>query len=186
MAGKIITGLAASFDLETFGLDPIYGRLLCGVVKPWGQEPKIFRIKRASSNDSKLIRELVDELDQYAILFAHNGLFYDRAMLNGRALHYGMPVLDPKAHRLYDPYLIAKRHLNCKRNSLDALATHFQLSEQKMHLSPEVWVKAALDHDEESMLTLVDRCVSDVVVLEELALRVMPLAGNITPNGSAF
>ena len=39
MAGKVITGLAASFDLETFGLDPIYGRLLCGVVKPWGQEP---------------------------------------------------------------------------------------------------------------------------------------------------
>lgn len=184
MAGKKISGLAASFDLETFGLDPVYGRLLCGVVKPWGGEPRVFRVKRAGSDDSKLIVQLVEELSQYAVLFAHNGLFYDRAFLNGRALHFNLPILDTGA-KLVDPYLIARKHLNMKRNSLDALAEHFQLPEQKMHLPPDVWVRAALDHDEGAMKTLVKRCVSDCVVLEQLATRVLALVGNITPWGSA-
>jgi hypothetical protein len=141
MAGKKFSGLAASFDLESFGLDPIYGRLLCGVVKPWGEAPKIFRMNRASSDDSELVKMLVEELSTYSILFAHNGLFHDRAFLNGRALHYDLPILDTGA-KLVDPYLVAKKHLNMKRNSLDALAEHFALEEQKMHLNPEVWVKA--------------------------------------------
>ena len=184
MSGKKITGLAASFDLESYGLDPVYGRLLCGVVKPWGEKPKVYRLAYACSDDSKLVTELVDELSQYAVLFAHNGLFYDRAMLNGRALAYGLPVLDSHA-KMVDPYLVARKHLNMRRNSLDALAEHMHLDEQKMHLSPEVWVKGALDHDEKAMKTLVARCVSDCAVLEQLATRILPMVGNITPWGSA-
>jgi DNA polymerase elongation subunit (family B) len=184
-APKQITGLAASFDLESFGLDPVYGRLLCGVILPWGSnEPQIFRVKQASSDDSKLVKTLIEELSKYAMLFAHNGLFYDRAMLNGRALQYGLPILDPKG-KMIDPYQLARKHLNFKRNSLDALAAHCQLTDQKMHVSPEVWVKAALDHDKNSMDTIVERCVSDCYVLEQLVERVLPLVGNITPWGSA-
>ena len=184
MRGKQITGLAASFDLESYGLDPVYGRLLCGVVKPWGQKPKVYRMPHAGSDDSKLVAELVDDLSQYAVLFAHNGLFYDRAMLNGRALAAGLPILDSHA-KMVDPYLVARKHLNMRRNSLDALAGHMKLDEQKMHLSPEVWVKAAFDHDEKSMKILVARCISDCAVLEQLATRILPLVGNITPWGSA-
>jgi hypothetical protein len=161
MAGKKFSGLAASFDLESFGLDPIYGRLLCGVVKPWGEAPKIFRMNRASSDDSELVKMLVEELSTYSILFAHNGLFHDRAFLNGRALHYDLPILDTGA-KLVDPYLVAKKHLNS-----------------------EVWGKAALDHDEASMQILIARCVSDCEVLEQLARRVLALVGNINPWGSA-
>ena len=86
---------------------------------------------------------------------------------------------------MVDPYLVARKHLNMRRNSLDALAEHMHLDEQKMHLSPEVWVKAALDHDEKAMKTLVARCVSDCAVLEQLATRILPMVGNITPWGSA-
>jgi len=177
-------GLAASFDLETFGLDPVYGRLLCGVIKPWGGDTQVYRVKRAGSDDSKLVAQLVSELSRYSILFAHNGLFYDRAMLNGRALQYDMPTLDPKG-KLVDPYLVARKHLNLRRNSLDSLADHFQLLDQKMHLPASVWVRAALDHDESAMETLVDRCISDTVVLEQLATRILPLLGNVTPWGSS-
>lgn len=184
MAGKKIVGLAASFDLETFGLDPVYGRLLCGVVKPWEGKPKVFRMSPVGSNDSTLVTSLVEELSKYSVLFAHNGLFFDRAMLNGRALAYNLPILDTTT-KLIDPYLVARKHLNMRRNSLDALAEHMHLDEQKMHLSPEVWVKAALDHDEKAMKTLVSRCISDCDVLELLAKRVLSLVGNITPWGSA-
>lgn len=184
MSGKKITGLAASFDLESTGLKPDYGRLLCGVVKPWGQEPIAFRLDHAKSDDSALVSELVEELSQYAILFAHNGVYHDRAFLNGRALQYNLPILDNSA-KMVDPCLIARRHLNMGRNTLDALAQHFNLNEQKMHLSPEVWVRASLDHDEAAMEKIVERCISDTLVLEELAQRVLALVSNITPWGSA-
>ena len=182
---KLYTGLAASFDLEcTPGLDPVWSRLLCGVVKPWKQDAKVFRLSRASANDSGLVKVLVEELSHYAILFAHNGLWFDRAFLNGRALHYNLPTLDI-AGKIVDPYQLARKHLNTKKNSLDALAAHFNLSKQKMHISPEVWVRASLDHDEEAMLELIERCKSDCEVLEELAQRLLSVVGNITPWGSA-
>lgn len=184
MAGKQYTGLAASFDLESYGLDPVYGRLLCAVIKPWGGQPHIIRMQQASSDDSELVRKTVDELSRYAILFAHNGIFHDRAMLNGRALEYNVPLLD-NFGKLVDPYQIARKHLNMRRNSLDALAAHLRLNEQKMHLDPSVWVRAALDHDEEAMQTIIARCVSDCNVLEQLATRMLPLMGNINPFGSA-
>ena len=180
---KVTTGLAASFDIETFGLDPVYGRVLLGVVKPWGQEPKVFRMKRAANDDSKVVKELIEESENYAILFAHNGLFFDRAMLNGRALHHGLKTLSNKG-KLVDPCLIARKHLNLRRNSLDSLAAHLELDEQKMHLAPEVWVKAVFDHDEKSMKILVERCISDCAVLEQLATVILPLVGNINPWGS--
>ena len=94
------------------------------------------------------------------------------------------PVISPE-HKLIDPCQIARRQLNLPRNSLDSMAMLMQLEEQKMHLLPSVWVRAALDHDEEAMQTLMERCLSDVRVLEDLAAHVLPLTRNINPFGSA-
>lgn len=179
-----IEGLAASFDLESYGLEPTYGVLLCGVVKPWGGPSKLFRVKQVSSDDSKLTTELVTELNKYAILIAHNGVFYDRKMLNARALKFNLPILDPRG-KMIDPVQIARRHLNMRRNSLDALADYFGLSEQKMHIPAEVWVRAGLDHSKADLDLICERCESDVRVLEELATRVLGLVGSVNFWGSA-
>ena len=179
-----VEGLAASFDLESYGLEPTYGVLLCGVVKPWGGEPKLFRVEQVSSDDSGLVRALVEELSKYAILLAHNGVFYDRKMLNARALKWNLPILDPRG-KMIDPVQVARRHLNMRRNSLDALADYFELSEQKMHVPAQVWVRAALDHSEADLATICARCESDVLVLEELSTRVLGLVGSVNFWGSA-
>ena len=178
MTKAAVPQLACTFDLETFGLDPVFGRLLVGVVKPWHGPEKIFRVTRASADDSAIVEAIVEELSKYAILCAHNGMYYDVRFLNGRALAYDLPVLNPN-HKLIDPCQIARKHLNLNRNSLDAIAVHMGLSEQKMHLDPIVWTRAAMDHSEEDMQTLVDRCSSDVRVLEEIAARVLPLTRSI-------
>src|SRR5574341_1334361 len=115
-----IEGLCCSFDLEAFGLEPAYSVLMCGVVKPWGGKPKLFRQEVVGANDSELVGQLVEELNRYAILIAHNGLFFDRKMLNARALHWNLPILDPHG-KFIDPCQVARRHLNMGRNSLEAL-----------------------------------------------------------------
>ena len=186
MGGIKHVGMAASFDLECYGLDPIYGRLLCGVIKPYGTsgEPQVYRMERASNDDSALVEVLVNELSKYSILIAHNGLWFDRAMINGRALAADLPLLDPKI-KMIDPYQIARKHLNAKRNSLDALSTLLNLNEQKMHVDPSVWARVAFDHDESAFQIIIERCISDVRVLEDLTNHILPLMGNVTPWGSA-
>ena len=184
VAEKTIPQLACTFDLETWGLDPVYGRLLVAVIKPWQQDTMVFQQKVASSDDSAITKAVVEELNKYAILIAHNGMYFDVRFLNGRALQYGLPVINPN-HKLIDPCQIARKHLNLPRNSLDAIAKHMQLDEQKMHIGPEVWVHAALDHDKEAMATLVERCESDVRVLEAIAARALPLTRSINAFGSA-
>ena len=180
---KLKTQFVATFDLETYGLEPVFGRLLCGVIKPWGEEPKVFRVRKASADDSKLVTELVTELNRYNILIAHNGLYFDKQFLNGRALEFNQDIIDVNI-KMIDPCIIARKNLNLKRNSLDAISEFLNLEERKMHVDSSVWVKAALDHHEESMQTIIERCISDVVVLEMLAQRVMKLTKSINSWGS--
>ena len=177
--------IACSFDLETFGgLNSAWGRVMCGVLKPWGEEDQVFVISKPSDNDSVIVEAIMVELRKYPILIAHNGLYFDVPFLNGRAAEYNLPPINP-FHKLIDPCQIARKRLNLGRNSLDSIVAHMGLEEQKMHLPPSVWVRAALDRDPDALDTLVERCRSDVRILEKITDRLMPLTRNITSFGSA-
>ena len=179
--------IGCTYDIETSGLDPTFGRVLCVSIKSWtSDEVTTFRQPkgRVGSNDYDVVRDSMIELEKYSQHVAHNGLFFDRAFLNGRALAWGLPLMTPD-HKMIDPCLVARRHLNMKRNSLDAIATHLQLNEQKMHVDPSVWVRAGMDSDEDCMSIIVERCESDVRVLEMLFKQMLPLIKNVNGFGSA-
>ena len=176
--------LGASFDLETTNLDAAYGRILVASIKPWDKPVVSFAVDEASSNDYDVCAQTLDELNNYSVLIAHNGVLFDRAFLNARALANGLRPLNPN-QKVIDPWMVAKRYMKMNRNSLDALTHHVGLDEGKMHLPPEVWVRAALDHDEEALITLVQRCESDVRILEELTRRMLYLTRTINAFGSA-
>lgn len=179
--------LAVSYDLETFGLDPAYGRILCASVKPWNGELYTFTrdIGKTGSDDAKLVADVIEYLNQFSIHITFNGVFYDKKYLNGRALANGQDTVIGPSHKQIDPYQIARLHLNLKRNSLDAVSTLLNLSEGKMHLPPDVWVRAALDHDKAAYTTLIERCESDVRILEEVAKKALPMTRLINAFGSA-
>ncbi len=176
--------MMAFFDIEASGLDPMFGVVLCGVVKPEHGEPKLFTKRTPGSDDSVVVSELIKELNQYDILVAHNGVFYDRKYLNGRALRWNLPFLDPKL-KIIDPWRIAKQHLNFRGNSLDRLADFLGTEYQKTVVSGNIWMRAALDHDQEAMQYIEEHCVADVYVLEEVAYRLRKFMGNINAWGSA-
>ena len=176
--------LAATFDLETSGLDPEWGRVLVGVIKPWNGKPEVYRMRRASSNDQPVVQPVIERLNEFSILIAHNGVHFDSKFLNGRALALNIRGLLPGI-KIIDPCIIARKHLNLGRNSLDSIVTHLKLDEGKYHIPPEVWVKATHDHDAEAMRELVVRCQSDVRILEQVAARFLPLVRSINGWGSA-
>ena len=114
----------ASFDLETSSLLADFGIVLCGVVKPWNEPPIVFRVDdlhgKVSSDDSVLVRRLIAELSQYLILVAHNGVMFDRKFLNARAVKAKIEPLNPRG-RIIDPVWLARKHLNLRSNSLEAV-----------------------------------------------------------------
>ena len=176
--------LVASYDLETTNLNGAWGRVLCGVIKPWGQEPELYTMDKARSDDSKVVKALVARLNDFAIHIAHNGRSFDRPFLNTRATQLGIEGLRT-GQKLIDPVVIARRHLRTGYNSLDALSQHFGLDEGKYHIAPEVWVRCALDNDREAWKEIHERCLSDVRVLEAVAKCLLPYLGNVSPFGSA-
>ena len=141
-------------------------------------------MKKASSNDRPVVEPIIERLNEFSILIAHNGVHFDNKFLNTRALALDIRGLLPGI-KIIDPCLIARKHLNLGRNTLDAIVTHLGLDEGKYHIPPEVWVKASHDHDREAMKILVERCKSDVRILERVAQRFLPLTRSINGWGSS-
>ena len=182
--------LIATFDLETTNLNGVFGVVLCAVIKPWGGETTTFRIDhkpyrgKRNSDDSYLVKTIVDELSQYKILIAHNGVNFDRPYLNTRALLWGIEPLNPRG-MMVDPVKVARRHLRFGYNSLDRLAQFLNTNAQKSAVLGPTWVKAAMDRDRESMDYIVEHCVADVLALEEVAMKLMSFVPKINEWGSS-
>ena len=178
----------ACFDLETSSLMADFGIVLCGVVKPWGEDCRVFRIDdgrgRVGSDDSALVGALVEELSQYLVLVAHNGTMFDRKFLNARAVKAKLPPLNPRG-RIIDPVWLARKHLNLRSNSLDNVSMHLQTVARKTPVAGSVWLRAVLDRDKAALDEIVAHCWMDVLVLEEVCERLMPFIGKIDNFGSA-
>lgn len=162
-------------------LDGEFGRLLCITVKELGKTPKTFRIdrtrtyKREPWDDKELVVQARDELNTYHGLVVHNVRF-DLNFLNTRLLHHGFEPLSGSVQH-YDTLWVARQRMRLGRNTLDRLLDFLGCDEQKMHLSPAVWQRAAAG-SKKDMDLLVKRNVSDVVALEQLfnkLISLMPL-----------
>lgn len=163
---------SACFDLETTSLNANFGIILCGVVKPAGGKPKVFRADRLNedwstkrSDDSKITLALAKELSKYDILIAHNGANFDIPYLRTRLAYWKLGSFPKK--KLLDPYRIARNQFRMSSNSLSSLSDFLTKSE-KTPVSGQVWVKAFMDGCKKSMDYIVDHCIKDVDMLEQL------------------
>lgn len=158
------------FDLETSGLNADFGVVLCGVIKPAGGEPRVFRADKINadwqtrrSDDSAVLTAITEELSKYDIWVAHNGQWFDVPFLRTRLAKHGLPPLPQK--KLIDTRQLARNKFRVAYNSLDCLATMLGVN-SKTPLDPETWAKASLDGCRRSMNAIVEHCVEDVKTLE--------------------
>jgi uncharacterized protein YprB with RNaseH-like and TPR domain len=181
---------SACFDLETSSLNADFGVVLCAVVKPGGADPLIFRgdelnscWDRVRSDDRELVQAIARELEGYDILVAHNGKRFDLPFLQTRLARWGLPPLPRK--KLIDPVLLARNNYRMSSNSLRRLLSMFGLN-QKTDVETEIWLRASLDGDREAMNYIVDHCVKDVAMLEQLTDRVKSFCTAFDQRGSAW
>ena len=191
MLPPIVQGV---FDLETFSLHRNWGVLMVGsiMIHRGGPTAELttFTLRDFSAawperrgDDSELAQAIAKKLDECHILYAHNGEGFDIRWMRTLALKFGFKWHEKK---LVDPCRIAWKKYGLSNNSLSTLANFLDLPEQKMPVGEKVWRDALLNNDNESWSTLVERCESDVRLLNAVASRVVGDVGMITYDGSAF
>lgn len=159
------------FDLEMTNLHADYGRLICGCIKPYGEEPQIFRIdetpvgKKEPWNDRDLAVQLRDALEKYFMVYSYNGIMFDIKFLNSRLMKHGERVLEPPMHK--DLLFTAKRAFALSSNRLATVQEFLDLESEKSRIDGENWNRAATGN-KPAIDYIVDHCVRDVAVLEDL------------------
>lgn len=168
-----------TWDLETSNLNASIGYLLCGVVKPWGQEPMVFRIdespnyERDRSDDRWLAKRLKSAVENYTVAIAYNGQRFDAPFLNTRLMLARLKPLLPTVKHL-DPLYAARFRMRLHSRTMAAVAEALGIVEKKTPLEGKVWIQAAAGV-KGAMDKVVKHCIIDVEVLEQVTEKLIQL-----------
>lgn len=138
----------------------------------WLGEPTIYsnRIYEAG-NDEVLVRELAELMNVADLCIAHNAERFDIPLIKTRMLALGMSP--PSPSKIVDTLRMAKREFRFPSNSLDNIAAYLGLSRKASHSGFELWVKC-MQMDDEAFEEMLEYNIQDVVVLEELYMKLRP------------
>jgi DNA polymerase III epsilon subunit-like protein len=182
----------AIFDLETSSLNANAGIVLCGCFLEYGK-PKVttFRAdqyknwKTNKSDNSLLVKDILAYLEDFDILVAHNGQYFDKAWLNAACIKYGLPPT-LRFKKFIDPVQISRRQFKLGRNSLASLIDYLEIPEKKTGIEFRHWVQASHDSNVESMEVIVTHCIQDVKSLAIIYHKLRPLIDKVDKTGSAY
>lgn len=172
----------ACFDLETSNLNADFSILLTAAIKPYGQEPIVFRAddypewKTDRANDYKITKAIAEELRTHAVVVTHYGLYFDIPYLRAKMGKHGIEPL-PLMY-LVDTWSIAKKNFKVSSRRLANLANYFDVG-NKSGVEGGLWMEAAYNGDKEAMDKIVEHNIVDVEVLEKLACLSFPYLKSI-------
>lgn len=180
----------AVFDVETTDLWAGMGRALCYSRLSWDPyEEKTLRAddfepwrQGKRSNDKDLIIAVLQDLEQFDIVYGYNATNFDYPFIRTRAVHHGLPPVEPK--KIVDPVLLARRVLRYRSNRLDDVARSMGCPYEKTEVDKQVWAMAMLDGDKGAMDEIVHHCELDVKVLAWVTRKIAPYVRQIDVLGS--
>lgn len=169
-------------DLETYGHDfaANLGYILCGSYK-WLGEKKVYRAERKSlkpwltqaENDVAICKELAEAIAQADVVITWNGLDFDYKFLQARMLHHDLGALKIDGHE--DLLRTARKRLGMRPRSLEEVGRFLKCRVQKKKIPKEVWLAAGRG-DPKAIKEWGERCNLDVLLLEEIYLKLGPLS----------
>lgn len=176
------------FDIESTGLNATFGTLLCIGYK-FFNDPEVFvptildgRKRGNMLDDKRLVERFAKIYNHCDYSVGHYSSRFDLPMIRTKLLKYGLPPLAPKPH--IDTWWIARRELKLHSNRLAVLQDFLGCASSKTPLKPDDWIQAA--HGSKAALDyIVEHCRCDVLVLEEVFLKLRPLAKE-EPNRALF
>lgn len=160
------------------------GHIMSYAVKDLGK-PEITYVENREEDDTEIVLDLIKVLDEADIVIAHNAERFDLPTINMRAVVNG--VSPPSPYKVVDTLKSARRHFRFDKNSLEYIADTLGCTGKLKHKNfPgfELWLECLRGNPLawEEMQTY---NVQDVVVLEEVYLKLRPWINN-HPNIGVF
>lgn len=159
---------SAVFDVETtdFNTAGYQGRLVCACILPLaGEEVRTIKTSFSDARDDRrILKELIEELNQYDLLIGHNIAAFDLGWLDSRRMFYGWTPL--RAWYYFDTYQVSQS-LAIKSGSkrLGWLGDYFGLEGEKTSVYPTSWHKVSSPYESEfneGLNDIVWHCQQDV------------------------
>jgi uncharacterized protein YprB with RNaseH-like and TPR domain len=170
-------------DLEMSNLNADFGFILCAAVKEVGvEEPHVLRIdqfpnyKRQPWNDADISAAIRDLVVGFDLIVTWNGARFDVPFLNTRLSKHGLAPLPRKLHK--DLLYTSRYQLRLHSNRLASVQEFFELEMEKTSISGEYWNRAVTGN-KEALDYIVDHCIRDVFVLEEVLGKLKPFIREI-------
>lgn len=169
----------AYFDIETTDFSADVGFMLSWCLK-YRDKAKVVESVITKDEilsfdfDKRVVKELLDELENIDILVTFWGTGFDIKFARTRALGHGYAF--PKFGEMYhwDLFYYARRLFKFSRKSLEKACAFFGI-EGKNHFDLKIWTLAKYG-DKKSLSYIIDHNREDVKILQELHDRMWPYA----------
>ena len=162
----------ASFDIETTGLRSTYNRTICACFKFHDETKVRAKIARYCKDEVALLDWIRDCWDEADLIVSWNGKLFDQRFVNGRRIQKGLMPLDAK--KMHKDIMYEARSLRMTSCSLENVGCNFGCKIPKIKLMAEEWVKAA-EGNKQAHQRILDHCVNDVLLLQEVFEKLKPL-----------
>lgn len=181
------------YDIETFPAEAavwgnkMWDENLIEILKPYelasfaykqlGKgNPVVVESREGQKSDKQLIQKLHKVLDNADVIIAHNGDRFDIKKGNTRMVKHGILPYTPG--KTIDTLKVAKNNFAFTSNKLDDLAKFLGVKGKMKHSGYSLWKKCREEDDAQSWETMRKYNAVDVLVLEEVYLKLRPWIKN--------
>jgi len=138
--------------------------------------PDFKTFKKDKTDDTELMKELWELLDEADVVVAHNGDQFDIKKINTRFVVNGLNP--PSPYKTVDTKKVAKSKFGFNSNKLDLLANDLGLGRKIAHTGfKDTWLKC-MDGDKTAWKTMKRYNKQDIVLLRDVYLALRPWMTN--------
>lgn len=142
-------------------------------------QPDFSRYAKRRSDDEQLVRSLRDLIDEADVVVAHNGDKFDLPKARARWAVHGIDP--PSPVKTVDTLKVARRYFMFNSNSLGDLGETLGLGSKGSTGGFETWL-GCMDGDPKAWARMIRYCRQDVVLLEQVYMRLRPFIEQGHPN----
>jgi uncharacterized protein YprB with RNaseH-like and TPR domain len=166
-------------DIETTGLKGDFDIILCGVIKTWGNNKhKVHKInlnrRDLLSAEKRFLEKLISDINSYDGVIGYYSSGFDMPMIRTRCFYHGLKP--PQKIKHLDMYYTIKRIVNTGSRRMERINELITIpgtdyTTQKTKIDMRQWMSALFAHDTKALSYIVDHCIKDVDILEEITNR---------------